>query len=265
MQNVLAIWQREIKSYFVSPIAYVVLTIFLFITGGIFSILLYLNIMQSQMGRGMQPIDIPASVTQSLIDFTGVYLLPFLIPMLTMGLFSEEKKRGTIELLLTTPVGNFSAMIGKYLASLTFLFILLAANLITISALFFYGQPDWKPILSGYLGLSLYGAAFLALGLFISTLTENQIVAVVVTFGVTIVLLLSTFFSNIAVFFIRFFFSNSVSEAAKSVFDYMSVLNHFEDFIKGVVDTSHITYYLTFVFVALFLAYRSLESMRWKG
>jgi ABC-2 type transport system permease protein len=255
MQNIVAIWQREMKSYFVSPIAYVVLTVFLFLSGlfffGNLTQIVQYTMMQAQMGQGMQPIDVPAYVIQSLLKTTSVILL-FLIPMLTMGLFSEEKKRGTIELLLTTPVGNFHAMLGKYLASLTFLAILFMSSWITITALFFYGQPDWKPILSGYLGLFLYGAALLALGLFISTLTENQIVAVVLTFGTSLVLWLISIFSPSA-------------GASKDIIDYLSVISHLDDFIKGVIDTSHVTYYLTFAFVGLFLAYRSLESMRWKG
>jgi ABC-2 type transport system permease protein len=257
MQNILAIWQREIKSYFVSPIAYAVLTIFIFITGLFFSFYLYVIVnattMQAQMGQGAQPIDVPAMVMERLFGTTSVILL-FLIPMLTMGLFSEEKKRGTIELLLTTPVGNFSAMIGKYLASLTFLIILFAASGIIISSLFFYGHPDWKPILSGYLGLFLYGAALLALGIFISILTENQVVAVVLTFGVSLALLITSAVSTIL-----------ASGVVKNILDYLSVTSHLDDFTKGVIDTSHIIYYVTFVFVGLFLAYRSLESMRWKG
>ena len=118
MQNILAIWQREMKSYFVSPIAYAVLTVFLFLTGlfffGNLNEVVQYTMTQAQMGQGTQPIDVPAYVTQSLFRTTSVILL-FLVPMLTMGLFSEEKKRGTIELLLTTPVGHFQAMIGKYL------------------------------------------------------------------------------------------------------------------------------------------------------
>jgi ABC-2 type transport system permease protein len=255
MQNILAIWQREMKSYFVSPIAYVVLTVFLFLSGlfffGNLTQIVQYTMMQAQMGQGIQPIDVPAYVIQSLLKTMSVILL-FLIPMLTMGLFSEEKKRGTIELLLTTPVGNFHGMLGKYLASLTFLLVLLLSSWLTVSALFFYGQPDWKPILSGYLGMFLYGAALLALGLFISTLTENQIVAVVLTFGLSLVLWLISVFSTSA-------------GISKDIIDYLSVISHLDDFIKGVIDTSHIIYYLTFAFVGLFLAYRSLESMRWKG
>jgi ABC-2 type transport system permease protein len=257
MHNILAIWQREMKSYFVSPIAYVVLTVFLFLVGLFFSFYLYtivqVTMMQAQMGQGAQPINVPAVVMERLFGTTSIILL-FLIPMLSMGLFSEEKKRGTIELLLTTPINNISAMIGKYLASLTFLIILFASSGIIISALFFYGQPDWKPILSGYLGLFLYGAALLALGIFISILTENQVVAIVLTFGASLALLIISAVSA--------FLSPGV---VKNVVEYLSVTSHLDDFVKGIIDTSHIIYYVTFVFVGLFLAFRSLESMRWKG
>jgi ABC-2 type transport system permease protein len=256
MQNILAIWQREIKAYFVSPIAYVVLTVFLFLCGfffyGILTAVVQNTMMQAQMGQGMQPVDVPGIVSRSFFGTTSVVLL-FMIPMLTMGLFAEEKKRGTIELLLTTPVGNFQAMMGKYLASLTFLVIMFLASGITISALFIYGQPEWKPILGGFLGLFLYGAALLAIGLFISTLTENQIVAVVITFGVILVLWLIESFAV------------GAQGMAKDVLSYLSVIGHLDDFIKGVIDTSHIIFYVTFAFVGLFLAYRSLESMRWKS
>jgi ABC-2 type transport system permease protein len=255
MQNILAIWQREVKSYFVSPIAYVILTVFLFLSGlffiGYLTEVVRYTLSMAQMGQVSQPIDVPSYVTRQLFHTTIIILL-LVIPMLTMGLFSEEKKRGTIELLLTTPVSNFQAVLGKYLASLTFLLIMLASSAITISALFVYSQPDWKPILAGYIGLFLYGAALLALGLFISTLTENQIISVIITFGVILTLWLVSIFSPAMGVF-------------KSIIDYLSVINHLDDFIKGVIDTSHVIFYVTFAFVGLFLAYRSLESMRWKG
>ncbi|HSW40650.1 MAG TPA: ABC transporter permease subunit [Acidobacteriota bacterium] len=256
MQTILAIWQREMKSYFVSPVAYVVLTVFLFISGltfiGRLESAVQSTMMLAQLGYEGMPVDIPAYVVQSLFGIMVLMLL-FLIPMLTMGLFSEEKKRGTIELLLTTPVGNFQALMGKYLASLTLLLIILASSGITILPLFYHSQPDLKPILAGYLGLFLYGAALLALGIFISTLTENQIVAVIITFGASLLLWLLSIFSGSAV------------GAAREVLNYLSVIYHLEAFLKGVIDTSHVIYYLTFTFVGLFLAYRSLESMRWKG
>jgi ABC-2 type transport system permease protein len=256
MRNILAIWQREMKSYFVSPIAYVVLTVFLFLSGfffySILTAVVQSTMMQAQFGQGAQAMDVPGIVSRSFFGTMSVVLL-FMIPMLTMGLFAEEKKRGTIELLLTTPVSNFQAMMGKYLASLTFLLILFGGAGVTISSLYIYGSPDGKPMLAGLLGLLLYGAALLAVGLFISTLTENQIIAVVITFGVILVLWLIESFAA------------GAQGATKDVLSYLSIIGHLDDFIKGVIDTSHVIYYVTFAFVGLFLTYRSLESMRWKS
>jgi len=244
------------KAYFVSPIAYVVLTVFL-LFGGVFFYgdltMIVQSTMSSQFGQGgAQPINVPALVCRYFFQTMSIVLL-FVIPMMTMGLFAEEKKRGTIELLLTTPVGNFQAMMGKYLASLTFLVIMLAAIGFTISALFIYGQPEIKPILGTYLGLFLYGAALLAVGLFISTLTENQIVAGLITFAISFILWLTELFSV------------GAQGVVKDVLSYLSVIGHLEDFTKGVIDTSNLIYYVTFAFVGLFLTYRSLESMRWKS
>ncbi|MEJ2108839.1 MAG: ABC transporter permease [Acidobacteriota bacterium] len=260
MQNIAAIWQREMKSYFVSPIAYVVLTVFVFLSGYFFysylsrviEATMQAAMMQAQFGQPSQPIDVPSIVTQALFQTMCVVLL-FIIPMLTMGLLSEEKKRGTIELLLTAPVGHFQVIAGKFLASLTFLLIMLAANAATILPLFIYGEPDLAPILSGYLGMFLYGMTLLAVGLFISTLTENQIVAVIITFGV-----------SLALFVIESISASAVG-VTKNVIEYLSLISHLEDFTKGVIDTSHVIFYVTFAFVGLFLAYRSLESMRWKS
>jgi ABC-2 type transport system permease protein len=254
MQNIFALWQRELKAYFVSPIAYVVLTVFTFLSGFFFYAILA-NVVQNTMmqaGPQSQPVDVPGIVTRSVFGTMAVIFL-FMIPMLTMGLFAEEKRRGTIELLLTTPVSNIQAMIGKYVASLTFLLIMLVLSGITISALFIYGRPDWKPILGGYLGLFLYGAAILAMGLFISTLTENQIISGFITFGLFLVLWLIEAFSS------------GAQGVTKDVLTYLSVIGHLDDFIKGVIDTSHVIFYVTLAFVGLFLTYRSLESMRWRS
>ena len=254
MQNIFAIWQRELKAYFVSPIAYVVLTVFTFLSGFFFFAILA-NVVQNtmmQQGPQSQPVDVPGIVTRSVFGTLSVIFL-FMIPMLTMGLFAEEKRRGTMELLLTTPVSNVQALIGKYVASLTFLLIMVLLSALTISPLFIYGSPDWKPIMGGYLGLFIYGAALLALGLFISTLTENQIVSAAITFGVILVLWLIEAFSS------------GAQGVAKDVLTYLSVIGHLDDFIKGVIDTTHIIFYLTFAFVGLFLTYRSLESMRWRS
>ncbi|MEJ2245196.1 MAG: ABC transporter permease subunit [Acidobacteriota bacterium] len=201
------------------------------------------TMMLAQFSQVSQPIDVPGIITQALFHTISVVLL-FIVPMLTMGLFAEEKKRGTIELLLTAPVGHFQAITGKFLASLTFLLILLLANAVTILPLFIYGDPDLYPILVGYLGLFLHGMTLMAIGLFISTLTENQIVAVVISFGISLVL-----------FVIEI----------KNALSYINLISHLEDFTKGVIDTSHVIFFVTLTFLGLFLAYRSIESMRWKN
>ncbi len=257
MHNILAIWQREMKSYFVSPIAYVVLTVFLALYGwfffGNFSKAAQYVMQMAMYGQAGQPVNFPAEIIRSLMNNMAVILL-FLAPMLTMGLFSEEKRRGTIELMLTTPVNTFELVAGKYLASLTFFAILFVAGVATLSPLFIYSHPELSPILSAHLGMFLYGAALIAMGLFISTLTENQIIAVVISFGISLILLIINVLNDL-------FLSPAIQEVVK----YISLLDHLDDFNKGLIVSSHIIYYLTFAFVGLFLAYRSLESMRWKG
>jgi ABC-2 type transport system permease protein len=144
-------------------------------------------------------------------------------------------------------------MMGKYLAGVTMVAAVLLLSGVSMSVLFVYGDPDVKPILGGYLGLFLYSAALLSIGLFISTLTENQIVSVLLTFGAILVLWVIDALSSWSM------------GAMRDVLTYLSVIGHLEDFMKGVIDTSHIVFYLSFIFVGLFLTYRSLESLRWKA
>ena len=237
--NIRTIAKRELGGYFASPVAYVFIVIFLLLCG-------FFTFMLGGFFERKE-----ASLVSFFLWHPWLYL--FLVPAVGMRLWSEERRLGTMELLLTTPVGHLHAMMGKFLASTTFLLIMLAGTWVTISALFKYGQPDWKPILGAYLGLLLYGEGLLAAGLFISTLTENQIVSGVITFGVSLVLWLIDSFSS------------GASGAAKDVLSYLSVIGHLDDFIKGVIDTTHVIFYLSFAFVGLFLTYRSLESMRWRS
>src|SRR5215813_13247841 len=187
MRNILAIIEREMRAYFNSPIAYVVLTIFVFLSGFFFRLYLA-QVMQMAMMAQMQaqqlgprPIDMPGMISRGFLSTLSVILL-FLMPMLTMGLFSEEKKRGTIELLLTAPLTDLQVVLGKFLAAGTFFLILLLSTFVPIGALYLYGSPASGPILTAYLGLLLYGLSIVAIGLFISTLTGNQIIAAVLSF-----------------------------------------------------------------------------------
>ena len=260
MRNVLAIVERELRTYFISPVAYVVLTIFVFLSGLFFTSILS-QVMQAvmmqamqgaQMGQAAPPIDMPGIISRNFLQTMSVILL-FMIPMITMGLFSEEKKRGTMELLLTSPITDLEVVLGKFFAAVSFYCILLFTTLIPMAILYIYGSPASGPLVSAYLGLMLYGFSLLAIGLFISTLTENQIISAVLSFGTIMVLWLVDVVAQRA------------EEPMKGMLTYMSILSHFDDFLKGILSTSHVIFYLSVIIFALFLTYRSIDSMRWRG
>jgi ABC-2 type transport system permease protein len=259
MRNILAIVERELRAYFSSPIAYVVLTIFVFLSGLFFRSILA-QVMQmgliSQMQAaqlGPRPMDMPGMISRGFLSTMSVILL-FIMPMLTMGLFSEEKKRGTIELLLTAPVTDLQVVLGKFFAAGTFFIILLLSTAIPTAVLYIYSSPASGPILTAYRGLLLYGLSIVAIGLFISTLTENQIIAAVLSFGTIMVLWLVDVVAN-----------NAESPTSKGILTYLSILSQLDDFMKGVLSTSHIIFYLSLMLVGLFLTYRSIDSLRWRG
>jgi ABC-2 type transport system permease protein len=259
MRNIVAIVERELRAYFSSPIAYVVLTIFVFLSGIFFRSILT-QVMQmglrSQMQAqqlGPQPMDMPGMISRGFLSTMSVILL-FIMPMLTMGLFSEEKKRGTIELLLTAPLTDVQVVLGKFFAAGAFYLILLVSTWIPMAVLYLYGSPASGPILTAYLGLLLYGLAILAIGLFISTLTENQIIAAVLSFGAIMVLWLVDVVAQ-----------NAESPTSKGLLSYLSILSHLDDFMKGVLSSSNVIFYVSLMLVALFLTYRSIDSLRWRG
>ena len=259
MRNILAIVERELRAYFNSPIAYVVLTIFVFLSGIFFRSILsqvmqmaLISQMQAQQ-LGPRPMDMPGMISRGFLSTMSVILL-FIMPMLTMALFSEEKKRGTIELLLTAPLTDLEVVLGKFFAAAAFYLILLLSTCIPMAVLYLYGSPASGPILTAYLGLLLYGLAILAIGLFISTLTENQIIAAVLSFGTIMVLWLVDVVAQ-----------NAESSWSKGVLSYLSPLSHLDDFMKGILSTSHIIFYLSLMLGALFLTYRSIDSLRWRG
>jgi ABC-2 type transport system permease protein len=260
MRNIFAIAERELKTYFVSPIAYVVLTMFVFLSGVFFNFFLS-TMAQLATNRAMQaaqggqvpePFDMPGWVAGNFLNYISFVML-FLLPMITMALFSEEKKRGTIELLLTAPITDLQVVLGKFFAAAGFYIVLLLTTLLEMAVLYGYSTPASGPILTAYLGLLLYGLALLALGMFISTLTENQIVAAVLTFGM------------ILLFWLIDALARNAGETVKAVLGYLSILSHLNDFLMGVVSTSHIIFYLSLTLVGVFLTYRSLDSLRWRG
>ncbi len=255
MSNVWIICRKELRSYFVSPIAYILLAMFAIIFGFFFwNILGYFILlgMESQMRGQMMPMNLNEEVIRPLISNASVIGL-FLIPMITMRLFAEEKRTGTIELLATSPIRDAEVIFGKWLASLILYAGMLLLTALNFIWLFKYGNPDWKPLAIAYLGLLLQAGALLAIGTFISTLTRNQIVAGAVTFGVCLLL------------WVLEWVSGYESAGWARFLAYLSVLTHFDSFAKGLLSTKDAVFYVTAIFLGLFLTARSMESLRWRS
>ena len=256
MSNILAIAQKELRSYFASPIAYIVIGMFMLLYGYFFIAILAFFVRQSmemnQFGQGPQAMNINQQLIRNLLQNVTILIL-FMLPAITMRTYSEEKRSGTIELLLTSPLGDFQIVMGKFLGALALYAVMLAVSLIHIGILFIYGNPEWKPIVSAYLGLLLLGGCFISVGLFISTLTKNQIVAFMSTFAVFLLLWVITWIGSFS------------GPTADSLTQYLSIIEHFDDFGKGVIDTTHLIYYVSFITFGLFLTAKSVESERWRG
>jgi ABC-2 type transport system permease protein len=255
MRNIWIICRKELASYFVSPVAYILLVIFGLVIGYFFWFLLGRFVVmgiEMQMRGQMFPMNLNEEIIRPLLGNTAVIGL-FLIPMITMRLFAEEKRTGTIELLATSPVRDFEIIAGKWLAALALYACMLIFTGLNLAFLFRYGNPDWKPLLVSYLGLLLQAGALLAIGTFISTLTKNQIVAGAVTFGVLILLWVLSWLTAFE------------SGLWARVLAYLSVVTHFDSFGKGVLDSKDAVFYLTVIFLGLFFTARSLESLRWRS
>ena len=251
-----AVFKKEMRLYFVSPIAYVVLAIFALIAGWFFyNVFAYYTLisMQAAMNPMMaRDLSVTEGVLRPLFQNISVILL-FLLPLLTMRLFAEEKKSGTIELLLTYPVRDGEVLVGKYLAALGVYLGMLTLTLVYPALVAWATQLEWGPLVTGYLGLVLEGAVFLAVGILISSLTENQIVAGVATFGTLLIL------------WVIGWAADSAGGAMGRVLSHVSITEHFDSFAKGVIDTKDVIYYLDVTILSLFLTLRSLESKRWRG
>ncbi len=255
MKNIWAICKKEIKTYFTSPIAYVVITVFLVLIGFFFySLIWWFNSQSLQMAQNQyyyQQLNINQMVYSPLFQNMSIILL-LMIPLLTMRLFSEEKKINTDELLYTCPISINQIILGKYFASLFVLLAMLLLTGILFIFTFAYGNPELVPILNGYLGLFLQGAAFIAVGIFFSSLTENQIVAAILTFG------------TLLLFWILNWASYSAGGIWKGVLNYLSFIQHFDDMTRGILDTTDLVYYLSFIFLGLFLTHSVIQSRRWR-
>jgi ABC-2 type transport system permease protein len=255
MKNVWSIAKKELGLYFRSPVGYVVFFIFLLIWGFFFiSAIRWFNDVSLQAAQNpyyAQQLNINQMVMAPTFQNITIFFL-LLLPALTMRLFAEEKKLGTDELLYTSPLSVGQILGGKYLASLIMLLVMLALSAVSCLFLFLYGNPEIAPLLLGYLGLFLMGAAFMAVGLFFSSLTESQVVAVIVPMGLNLML------------YILSWAASSASGLRKEVFDYLSFLQHFDGIIRGVLDTRDIVYFLSFCFFWLFLTHSVIQSRRWR-
>lgn len=255
MRNVLAIAGRELRAYFASPIAYFVIGLFAFIFGWFFSAILSIFAQQSAAAGPMgmsQPMNVNQMMIRPLLLNTSVVFL-MVLPMITMRTFAEEKRSGTFELLLTSPLTDFQIVMGKYLGALGLYAVILLVSLVDVSFLFVFGNPEWKQIATAYLGLLFMGGSFLSIGLFFSSVTKNQIVAVMLTFAVLLFL------------WVIDWVADSAGPTVRAIVSALAVTEHFNDFSKGVIDTQHVVYYLSFITFGLFLTAKSVDSERWRG
>jgi len=255
MRNILAIAEKELKSYFASPMGYIAIGFFSLLYGWFYVALLRYFVAQSmqlnQFGGGGQSVNVNQMMIRPLLQNVTILML-FVLPMVTMRTYSEEKRSGTIELLLTSPVTDFEIVMGKFIGAMGLYAAMLAITVFHLAVLFLAGRPEWKPIATAYLGFFLFGGCFVSLGLFISSLSKNQIVAGTVTFAVFLLLWIITWIGGIV-------------PGAEKLATYLSIVDHFEDFTKGVIDTSHLVYYVSFIVFGLFLTAKSVETERWRG
>ena len=237
MRTIRAVAFKEIQIYFSSPVAYIVALIFMALSGFFFV---------RDLGNPF-----PEASLSNFFQGATFLLIP-LAPALTMRLLAEEQKLGTIELLLTSPVRDWEVILGKYLASFVFLLFLLSLTSYYVILLLVFATPDPGPIYSGYIGLILYGMAALAVGILTSTLTSNQIIAAVVGTGILVVLYATSFIGDV------------VTGVWATIFNQLGFTSHFNDFDRGIIDSTHIVYFVTVTALFLFLSIRALESRRWR-
>ena len=235
MKKVIPIFRREIFAYFFSPMAYIVIAVFLLITGWIFSAEMFLA---------------NDSSLRSVFSFIPFIFL-FFVPAVTMRLLSEERKSGTIELLLTMPISDIEIVLGKYFAGLGLLLVALVFTLPYALTIIILGEPDIGMLITGYLGLILMGASYVAVGTFASTISGSQVISFIIAFLIIFVLwLINKFLMLVPPAFVQFF-------------QYLSIDYHFENISRGVIDSRDIAYYLSLIVFMLSLAKLSLESRKW--
>ncbi|MBS1516897.1 MAG: ABC transporter permease subunit [Bacteroidetes bacterium] len=235
MKNILTIFKKELRSYFNSPVAYIVIVVFLIITGWFFTSNLFIG----------------GVVTMRNVFDIIPFIFLFFIPAISMRTFSEEKKSGTIELLLTKPISDMDIVLGKFFSTLTLTAIAIAFTLFYVVSLTFLGPIDTGSIIGAYIGLLLMSGVYIGIGIFASSLTENQVVAFIISF----LIVFGLFLLNKVLVFLP-------TELA-SILEYISVDYHFSNIARGVIDSRDIIYYLSGITIFLLLTRTSLESRRW--
>jgi ABC-2 type transport system permease protein len=233
-RKLFAIVRRELGAYLSSPLGYIVMFVY-FLIGGFF---FWLITTRSHA----------ASMTYIFQNFMFIFLL--VAPLITMRLWSEEEKNGTAELLKTSPLTIWEIVVGKYLGACSFFLVMSSVTLVYLAFIFALGNPDVMPLFANYLGYFLGVMAFFSIGLFASTITENQIVAAIVSFFVLLLL----WVIGVA--------GDGVQGPAGDFLKYVSIMSHTDDFFKGIIDLSHVFYLLSLIFLGLFLSVKVLESKR---
>ena len=244
MHNIWQIARRELGAIFVQPLAYIFGVVIIALTGYIFASELFF--------LASQPGSLPIDVQNVLGLYTFLYL--FAMPALTMRLLSEEQRSGTMELLMTLPLRDGEVVLGKFLAGFIFYLVTTSLTLVFPAILFVFGNPDPGPIWTAYLGVILYGAALLGIGILASALSENQMVAFILALGLTLVLYLLVIPAQ----------SFSLGDTAVTILNELSLSYHQENFYRGLIVAKDIVYYLAVTAITLFAATRVLESRRWR-
>lgn len=253
LRNVMAIADKELRSYFASPIAYIIIGLFALLFGWFFYVyLMFFAQRAAGMGGGGGPVNINTDMIRGVLMNSAVIIL-FVMPMITMRTYAEEKRSGTIELLLTSPLTDVQIILGKFFGAMGLYAAMLLVTMVYMAMLFYFGNPEWKPIAAGYLGLFLMGGCFISVGLLLSSLTKNQIVAGVLTFTVFLLL------------WVLNWRADQSGPWAGPILNHLSIVDHFDDFARGIIDTKHLVYYLSFITFGLFLTAKSVDSERWRG
>jgi ABC-2 type transport system permease protein len=246
VNGLLATLNRELRAYFLSPLAYAVLTFFLLVNGFVFWVIVsFLSNPRSQAGA-------PVELFFGQTVFFWLVLL-FIAPAITMRLLSEERRSGTIEVLMTSPVTETQVVVGKFLAALVFYLFLWLPTLIYVAVVQHYGTVDWGPVAAAFLGIAGIGAVFVAVGVFASAVSRNQVVAASLAFAILILLFSFGLLENLV-----------NAQWLKQAFSYLDLWSHMDDFSKGIVNTRRLVYCGSLTVFFLFLSTRALESNKWR-